>query len=153
MQHHIQAPACLCMPVSSACFMISRHMFPCWQFKPSSGSCCLCRCDVSSQAVLRLFCRPVTLSGMSTVSWWTCCISETELAMMKRHRRAAAGEMLCCRSSSCLYALDHINWAENVIRPVFESYWWFVKGYWPRHKLSAAERCTTVHQVRSLSTR
>ena len=52
--------------------------------------------------------------------------SSTELAMMSAHRRAAAGDTLCCRSSSCLKALRLINRAESVIthfQPIVESYW------------------------------
>ena len=33
--------------------------------------------------------------------------------MLLAHRRAAAGDTMCCRSSSCLYALDVINRAEE----------------------------------------
>jgi len=61
----------------------------------------------------------------------------SELAMMSTHsaeagedyytEKSAAGRTLCCRSSSCLQALDLINMADNVIthcQPAVEPYWY-----------------------------
>ncbi len=146
----------MCSLVSSVRDAFSRRMLACLAFQ---GRCCLCRCALSPLVMLRLCTRPATLSRLSKASWWTCCIPATappptELAMMSTHRRAAAGETLCCRSSFCLYALDLINRAGSVVthcQPVDESFWQFF-GIIPAQSDTSYLKHTGAVQARSLST-
>ena len=115
MRPDIQTSVCLCLCVLCVICMccIFTCIFAClaWPLEPIIMKMLSVQVSLSPLVMLRAFKGCMTLCRSSVANWWSCCfpaiapLHPTELAMMSTHRRAAAGDTLCCRSSSCLYAM------------------------------------------------
>ena len=122
---NMPACACLCLSVSSVCAVLSRRILLAWHLEPVVMEMISVQVEYGKLVDLLFSSHSSTTSNRAVNEIYTPHSFGDIPCGRGIHRGAEAGRTLCCRSSSCLQALDVINRAENMIshcQPVVESH-------------------------------